>query len=42
MNKIIRELVYNKYNGRCAYCGCKIDIDQEIWNKMKQNINYYL
>lgn len=20
----------------------KIDIDQELWNKMKQNINYYL
>jgi hypothetical protein len=20
----------------------KVDIDQEIWNKMKQNINYYL
>jgi len=25
MNKIERELVYNKYNGRCAYCGCKLD-----------------
>ena len=20
----------------------KIDIEQELWNKMKQNINYYL
>ena len=20
----------------------KIDIDQELWNRMKQNINYYL
>jgi hypothetical protein len=22
---IDRKAVYNKYNGRCAYCGCKID-----------------
>lgn len=25
MNKKTRELVYNKYNGHCAYCGCKIE-----------------
>lgn len=26
MNKRTREIVYNKYNGRCAYCGDKIEI----------------
>lgn len=25
MNKEIRKQVYNKYNGHCAYCGCKIE-----------------
>jgi hypothetical protein len=24
-NKKIRELVFNKYSGHCAYCGCIID-----------------
>lgn len=24
INKKIREVVYNKYNGHCAYCGKKI------------------
>ena len=29
--KKIRELVYSKYNGRCAYCGERIDIkDMQI------------
>ena len=23
-------------------CVAKIDIDQKLWNRMKQNINYYL
>lgn len=23
--KRIREIVYNKYNGHCAYCGCKLE-----------------
>ena len=23
--KKIRELVYQKYNGHCAYCGCKLE-----------------
>lgn len=23
--KRIREQVYQKYNGRCAYCGCEVD-----------------
>lgn len=26
MNKKIRELVWNKYNKHCAYCGCKIEL----------------
>ena len=25
MNRKVREIVYNKYNGHCAYCGCKIE-----------------
>lgn len=29
--KRLREIVYNKYNGHCAYCGRKIDIkDMQI------------
>ena len=24
--KTIREQVYNKYNGHCAYCGCELEI----------------
>jgi hypothetical protein len=28
MNKKIRKLVYQKYNGRCAYCGNPIDIKE--------------
>lgn len=25
LNKKLRQKVYNKYNGHCAYCGCKIE-----------------
>lgn len=25
ISKKIREIVYKKYNGHCAYCGCKIE-----------------
>ena len=25
MNKKDREIVYNKFNGHCAYCGCKLE-----------------
>ena len=24
MNKKERELIFNKYNGKCAYCGCEL------------------
>ena len=24
MKKIERELIFNKYNGKCAYCGCEL------------------
>lgn len=27
MKKYIREMVYNKYAGHCAYCGCEIDYE---------------
>ena len=26
ISKKTREIVYNKYNGHCAYCGCEIEI----------------
>lgn len=26
INKKIREQVYQKYNGHCAYCGCKLEM----------------
>lgn len=25
MNRKTRELIYKKYNGHCAYCGCKLE-----------------
>lgn len=25
IQKKIREQVYKKYNGHCAYCGCKLE-----------------
>ena len=24
MTKKERELIFNKYNGKCAYCGCEL------------------
>lgn len=29
MNKKDRALIYGKYNGRCAYCGCEL---QKGWH----------
>lgn len=26
ISKIVRQHVYEKYNGHCAYCGCELDI----------------
>lgn len=26
ITKAMRQLVYEKYNGHCAYCGCELDI----------------
>ena len=26
ITKKTREIVYNKYNGHCAYCGCEIEM----------------
>lgn len=28
--KKIREQVYQKYNGHCAYCGCELDYKELI------------
>lgn len=38
-SKKIRELVYNKFDGHCAYCGCKIELkDMQIDHiKSKRN-----
>lgn len=35
MKKEIRQQVYNKYNGKCAYCGC----DVEYKNMQVDHIN---
>lgn len=47
MKKSDRQLIYNKYNGKCAYCGCKLKkgwhadhiepiVRDFIYNKNKQ------
>lgn len=48
-NKKTRNIIYNKYNGRCAYCGCKLDfenfsIDHIIpkWRKNDDDFLSYL
>lgn len=28
ISKRTRQLVYNKYNGRCAYCGCELKLSE--------------
>lgn len=28
INKATRELIYNKYSGHCAYCGCKLSLKE--------------
>ncbi len=42
MKKKDRELIYNKYGGRCAYCGCelngKFQVDEFLPVKRKQKL----
>lgn len=26
MNRKVRHIIYNKYNGHCAYCGCELEM----------------
>ena len=33
ISKKTREIVYNKYNGHCAYCGCEIEMKDWTGNK---------
>ena len=48
MKKETRQLVYEKYNGHCAYCGCSIDIKEmqvdhfisKLTLKLKSNYIY--
>lgn len=30
MNKKTREIIYNKYNGKCSYCGCELSSDWQV------------
>lgn len=44
ISKNIRELVFNKYNKHCAYCGCELEykdmqIDQYLCDRARQ---YYM
>ena len=41
MNKKIREIVYAKYKGHCAYCGCELEMkDMQIDHIMPKCRNY--
>lgn len=40
MTKTIRQQVYNKYNGHCAYCGCNLeykDMQIDHFKNIKNN-----
>lgn len=39
--KTVRKLVYKKYNGHCAYCGCEIQEKGivEGWNACLEKIS---
>ena len=41
MNKKIREIVYAKYKGHCAYCGCELEMkDMQIDHIVPKCRNY--
>ena len=37
-NGFIRQAVYSKYNGHCAYCGC--EIGYQIWNPNRESVGW--
>lgn len=38
--KDVRKQVYEKYNGHCAYCGCKLDYkDMQVDHVVDYQIN---
>ena len=34
LNKKLRQEIYNKYDGHCAYCGCKIEMKDMGWLRL--------
>jgi len=44
MNKKDREIIYNKFNGHCAYCGCKLEkgwhVDELLPIKRNRKYDY--
>lgn len=39
MNKKIREMIYTKYNGHCAYCGMELEIkDMQVDHIIPQRL----
>ena len=42
ISKKIKETVYNKYNGHCAYCGCEIEMkDMQIDHIVPKRRGYF-
>jgi 5-methylcytosine-specific restriction endonuclease McrA len=37
----IRRLVFRKFDGRCAYCGCKLDMKTLTIDHIEPYMNYY-
>lgn len=40
-NKNIRRLIYNKFNGHCAYCGCELNSSFTIDHIQPKRRGYY-
>lgn len=42
ISKKIKETVYNKYNGHCAYCGCEIEMkDMQVDHIVPKRRGYF-
>lgn len=35
LNKTVRRMLYEKYNHKCAYCGCELEYDQMTADHLK-------